>query len=395
MLKQLSAALLLAMNARGQTVGEDGLPVGGRLDATVMMSGAAPNTDKTFVGHYGLTFNYDAALVAQARMEGSVEIIQLHHFLDQRFKRFIPAPGDWRPENFTKHELVQVVIAPLSLSNYATLEDLIRDKAAAMDAQGLKYELSVQKDDFVLSALEPAGTHAVLIHEPYCLEQTYYRSKSLSFILSNGCNEHLASRRIKLAITEFINAEIPKPPRPRLTQFLSENPAAAAKLLLIVSTTVTFRFLTLSLLLLLTYFLGPRMRRAFSIGIHGTLAGLSGALAAWLIARGAFLVGQHGLKPTAVVSIVLLSQAAAMAVVSRKRQGASWLDLSWRVFPGLLVPAVGVIFMPVEPNLADRAEMVAQFTYRSVLSGLHLCSLAGLWWGLFSKAPGVPWSSPR
>lgn len=252
--KLLIAALLLAMNARGQTVGEDGLPVGGRLDVTVTMSGAAPNTDKTFVGHYGLTFNYDAALVTQARMEGSVEIIQLHHFLDQRF---IPAPGDWRPENFTKHELVQVVIAPLSLSNYATLEDLIRDKAAVMDAQGLKYELSVQKDDFVLSALEPAGTHAVLIHEPYCLEQTYYRSKSLSFILSNGCNEHLASRRIKLAITEFINAEIPKPPRPRLTQFLSENPAAAAKLLLIVSTTVTFRFLTLSLLLLPTCFWVP------------------------------------------------------------------------------------------------------------------------------------------
>ena len=391
--KLLIAALLLAMNARGQTVGEEGLPIGGRLDVSVTMSGAAPNTDKTFVGHYGLSFDYSDAQVVQARMEGPVEIIQLHYFLDQKLNRYDPKPGDWRPEGFTKHKLVQVVIAPLSLSNYATLEDLIRDKAAAMDAQGLKYELSVQKDDFVLSALEPIGTHSIGILEPYCLFQTYYRSKSLSFILSYGCDagEVFTARRIKLAITDFINAEKPKPPRPSVTRALLDNPSAIPVFIGIMAKKKAFRHLLLSMTLMLAFFLGPRLRRLFSAGIHGTLASLTGAFAAWLIARGAFMLSLRGLDPTAVVAIVLLLQAFAVAYISFKRHGAGWLEPSWRVFPGLLVPAVGVILMSADNSHLSAPELLAAYPRQSFLGALHVCAIAGWWWGLFSKAPGVPW----
>lgn len=173
---------------------------GASIRAEVPTPNVTPSTDPNdkpgeflnFVGHYGEVLKFRSGWEIRASMHGEAEVI--NHFPKIRIlpsgaaERFEPTAEDFVPENFTKDELIQLIILPWSASSSKNLRELKRLKILDLKSSGVDYR--IVDNPFPgfghMGRKWPEGTFEVFIATPYRLTQLYTTSGSHLAILTAG-----------------------------------------------------------------------------------------------------------------------------------------------------------------------------------------------------------------
>lgn len=138
-----------------------------------------------FIGHYGEIFAYSDGWMAEASMRAETEFVRLQP-KPARGEVATLADSAFRPENFTKKNLLELVVIPKDApGGYRSLRDIRRAKEQDMSAHGIEYAIHDRESgdrqfDF------PPGTFRVRIKRPYRLLQRYTESPKEFFILTYG-----------------------------------------------------------------------------------------------------------------------------------------------------------------------------------------------------------------
>lgn len=145
----------------------------------------------TYVGRYGERFKLRGGWTIDPSMNGDMEVINFYPFFrpdSDKLVRFKPEASDFKPENFTKLALIQLVITPWKSASSKSLEELRKLKEEDLKASGVEYR--ILDDPFVgyghVDQKWPKGTFEVLIASPYFLTQLYTGSEEHLAILTAG-----------------------------------------------------------------------------------------------------------------------------------------------------------------------------------------------------------------
>lgn len=148
-----------------------------------------------FVGHYGETFEFDPqAAVVEAEMHGPIEVVRIHDI--QRSEppdfiphRFSPTAEDFRPENFEKLTLRELLVIPKGLPGTSkTLAEMKAAKAAQLSSSPTRYRILDKPQG---SPDWPEGSFEVVTDLPYRLWQIYAEAPKEFLIYSMGTDPSL------------------------------------------------------------------------------------------------------------------------------------------------------------------------------------------------------------
>lgn len=144
-----------------------------------------------YVGHFGEVFKLRGGGTIDAFMSGGTEVINLYPKFQQGLpdgvlKPFRPKASDFKPENFTRLELIQLLIIPRSSGGFKSLEELKKAKIQDLEASGVRYRVFDQPIFPSFHRDWPAGTFAINILAPYQLSQLYTATTAHLCILTAG-----------------------------------------------------------------------------------------------------------------------------------------------------------------------------------------------------------------
>lgn len=190
--------VILALTA-GQSIAREpqAPPLPSAKEVSMPVGTVRPNSDPgvpgarfiDYVGHFGEVFKLRAEWQIAPSMQGEVEVINFHpKFLPDRdsLERFKPKPSDFAPENFSRLQLIQLVIMPRAADAFQSLAELKEAKIKDLQASGVKFE--VVNDPFFgpPTGQWPVGTFEIVVHSPYRLTQLYTATASYLCILTSG-----------------------------------------------------------------------------------------------------------------------------------------------------------------------------------------------------------------
>jgi hypothetical protein len=150
---------------------------------------SADTAVSVFVGHYGEVLEFSDDFVVQAKMSGLVESVYFYPKLDPTLppgsapQLFEPKPSDFKPENFERLNLRELVIVPKDApGGYRTLAELEDAKHREFDDRKMK------GGDY--RWLEMTGwsskSFEILIYNPARHWQIYSETKSEFYIFTTG-----------------------------------------------------------------------------------------------------------------------------------------------------------------------------------------------------------------
>ena len=142
-----------------------------------------------YVGNFGEVFKLPTGEVIDASMRGGIEVINFYpEFRPDRdsMEFFKPKPADFAPENFSRLQLIQLLIIPRAADAFHSLAELKEAKIKDLRASGVKFE--VIEDPFSGSPTGqwPVGTFEIVVNSPYRLTQLYTATASYLGILTSG-----------------------------------------------------------------------------------------------------------------------------------------------------------------------------------------------------------------
>lgn len=139
-----------------------------------------------YVGNYGETLEIPGGWAAEAEMHGEAEVVRFHRAYKDLLKLhpYDVKGSDYKPENFTKMGLIQVIVIPKTApGGFHDLAAMRRAKEADLRKESVEYGL---KDADVNNAFWTPPAFDVVVTRPYRLAQTYAQSRSELFILTTG-----------------------------------------------------------------------------------------------------------------------------------------------------------------------------------------------------------------
>lgn len=138
-----------------------------------------------FVGKYGETVELPFDWSVKGVVNGEIETVYFHRKFsdDQSNVPFNPKPSDFKPDNFGRLELMELVVISKSAPNgLRSLQEIRSAKEKEAAAKGMDSEIIVETDNFAW----PSGTFRVQTARPYILHQLYTESKNEFFILTSA-----------------------------------------------------------------------------------------------------------------------------------------------------------------------------------------------------------------
>lgn len=143
-----------------------------------------------YTGHFGEVFKLRGGWQIDPFMSGGTEVINLYPKyrpdVPDSIDAFKPKAEDFKPENFSRLQLIQLTIIPRSADAFRSIEELKKAKAADLSASGVGYKI-VERPSFPAArGAWPEGTFEVTIESPYRLTQLYTATPSYLCILTSG-----------------------------------------------------------------------------------------------------------------------------------------------------------------------------------------------------------------
>lgn len=146
-----------------------------------------------FIGNYGETFEFDNGQTVEAAMHGPVEVVRIHetsqHVPGSHIPvLFNPTEEDFKPENFARFGLRELMIIPKGLpGGYKTLAELKAAKLVEISSASVIFHVLNRPQG---SLQWPPGSFEVVTDVPYSLWQIYSESPKYFFIFSMGVNPY-------------------------------------------------------------------------------------------------------------------------------------------------------------------------------------------------------------
>ncbi|MDP3541342.1 MAG: hypothetical protein Q8T11_02610 [Elusimicrobiota bacterium] len=138
-----------------------------------------------FVGKYGETIEIPYYWTAFVESRGQAEAVYFHRKFrdDQSRVPFQPKPADFKLKDFSRLELMELVVIPKSVpGGLGSLEEMRLAKSAELTRNGFQFKIVEEKNRFAW----PQGTFYVEIASPYRIFQTYSESPGEFYILTVG-----------------------------------------------------------------------------------------------------------------------------------------------------------------------------------------------------------------
>lgn len=138
-----------------------------------------------FVGQYGEAIEIPYYWAADAESRGQTEAVYFHRKYsdDQHRVPFQPKPAEYKPEDFSRLELMELVVIPKNApGGLRSLAAIRRAKETELARSGLQFKIIDEKNEYAW----PRGTFYVETVSPYRLFQTYSESPSEFYIFTVG-----------------------------------------------------------------------------------------------------------------------------------------------------------------------------------------------------------------
>jgi hypothetical protein len=140
--------------------------------------------ENVFEGHYGESLRFDADMAADVELRGAVEAVSFHYKtidpVDLSAPAFEPKPSDYRPENFSRLRLMQLLVIPKSAQGANPLKALRQSREADLAASGAVFAIRDKGPGW------PKDSFSVSISSPSRLLECYSESDREVFILTSG-----------------------------------------------------------------------------------------------------------------------------------------------------------------------------------------------------------------
>jgi hypothetical protein len=115
-----------------------------------MPSRAADSPKNVIVGHFGEPIELPYGWMAEPAMHDATEIVHMHRRVSKLvhtskgsgYEIEIPKDSDYKPENFTPQDLMQLIALPKDApGGYSSLDDLRRAKDRELTARGVAHKI--------------------------------------------------------------------------------------------------------------------------------------------------------------------------------------------------------------------------------------------------------------
>lgn len=153
--------------------------------ASTLGLGAGAQGVSLFVGRYGEVIEIPSGWAAKAESRGALEVVYLHPKSHDEFgfKPFSPARSEYKPENFSKQGLMELLVIPKDApGGLKGLAEIRAEKEKELRAQEASFEII----DETHGSGWPRGTFHVKMEKPDRLWQTYSESAREFYILTAG-----------------------------------------------------------------------------------------------------------------------------------------------------------------------------------------------------------------
>lgn len=354
-----------------------------------VVRGAESPSNDVIIGHFGEAIALPYGWMAEPAMHDGTEIVHIHkrtHKLVHTpqgtgYELDIPPDSDYRPENFTPRDLMQLIAAPKDApGGYRNLDDLRQAKARELAARGIVHKIE-DNCGFGQRFSFPPGSFQVWIDSPYRLYQCYTASPEAIFILSSGDPRPAAGGSLAIASAlDGVQRSLEKslaavnPPKP------ADIDRRAFKDLWKLWLAVSAFFI----LLMLVPGTGAYVARLNAIGYDALLFFNSAFLMGFLIPAAAYHynLGTRIFRNSGDMAVfpIILAPLILRQIARRSRGTDGRRTLMWAAGAAVLFIAICVQdhFEPF-PGAAD-----------VILGSTLICSLAGIVFGivLALTAPG-------
>jgi hypothetical protein len=135
-----------------------------------------------FIGEYGEAFTYEMEWVLHPPvLKNGIEVVRFHSMLTNPPDKVQVKDSDFVAENFTRLNLVELIVMPKTGAQFKNLGELRSAKAAALTSKGAVFHIAPMGD-----GKWPESTFAVTVSSPYALYQRYAETEEQIFILTTG-----------------------------------------------------------------------------------------------------------------------------------------------------------------------------------------------------------------
>lgn len=176
-LRLIGVLLLLPAFARA-----DDAPHYSVKDVPITTKAFPEQTRSMYIGEYGESFTYEMEWVLHPPvLNNGIEVVRFHSMLTNPPEKMQVKDSDFKAENFTPHNLVELVVMPKTGDQFKDLGALRTAKTAALAEKGAVFRIEPMGD-----GKWPESTFAVFISSPYPLYQRYAETKGEIIILTTG-----------------------------------------------------------------------------------------------------------------------------------------------------------------------------------------------------------------
>lgn len=165
--------------------GDGGVPQVGTIKEVPNPNGYGATS--FYVGHYGEAIEIPYYWIAEAELRGTTEAVYFHRKFsdDNSLHPFQPKAADYKPENFARLELMELVVIPKNApGGLRSLKAIRLAKEKEIAAKGPDSKISAEQYEYKW----PRGTFQVRTSQPYRMVQTYGESPKEFYILTTGGN---------------------------------------------------------------------------------------------------------------------------------------------------------------------------------------------------------------